>query len=138
MLTTSFQIADGRTVSIIHYSDYGGDCHIVITGPNDVVGHEVTVPCEVLLQFAAGYVRDTRIDALEQPEWETVLAEPHVTMRVQQTMESAKRLSRQRLEPLVAKKNGRDGIGFQLLDAVDPHADSPGTPTTREKKTGTS
>ena len=53
-------------VTILHNSDYSGDAVIVVDDGNAPT--ETQVPARALLEFAAEYVRATRIAALENAD----------------------------------------------------------------------
>lgn len=56
----------------IHYnSDFSGDVHIM--HEQNGVQSEIEIPCQVLIEFAANFVRGRRIAELETASPETVL-----------------------------------------------------------------
>ena len=60
---------DGKQVRIHYNSDMSGDCFIV----NKETGQRVDVSCEDILDFVANYVRNRKIEILEQMGTDDVL-----------------------------------------------------------------
>lgn len=60
---------DGKQARIHYNLDMSGDCFII----NKETNQRIDVPCEDILDFVANYVKNRKIDKLEQMETIDVL-----------------------------------------------------------------